>query len=125
LPIETKDVLQRILSVAEALQTSGLHPQHPPRLYATLLRRLVESRARELQQQHQQKTQVFSNSVTANGKVGQQVAPDSVGQGYPRPSWMPQNFSQSNMTLAPEVDLTVPSRQQSPGYNRIPLVFTA
>ena len=121
LPVETKDVLQRILSVGEALQASGLHPQHPPRLYATLLRRLVESRARELQQQHQQKTQVV-NTVNANGNgnVGQQTTTNAPAQSYPKPAWMPQDFSQSNMTLAPEVDLSVPSRQQSPGYNRIP-----
>lgn len=125
LPVETKDVLQRILSVADALQSSGLHPQHPPRLYATLLRRLVDSRARELQQQHQQKTQV-ANGVNMNGiaSAGQQVSADPMGQGYARPSWLPQDdsarYAQNSMTLAPEVDLTVPSRQQSPGYNRLP-----
>lgn len=125
LPIETKDVLQRILSVAEALQSSGLHPQHPPRLYATLLRRLVDSRARELQQQHQQKSQV-SNGINTNGIVsaGAPLTVDTMGQGYSRPAWLPQDnsagYPPSSMTLAPEVDLTMPSRQHSPGYNRLP-----
>lgn len=125
LPVETKDVLQRILSVADALQSSGLHPQHPPRLYATLLRRLVDSRARELQQQHQQKSQV-PNGINTNGSVPARppLTVDTVGQGYSRPTWLPQDnsagYAPSSMTLAPEVDLTVPSRQHSPGYNRLP-----
>ncbi|KAI5453006.1 hypothetical protein NCC49_006537 [Naganishia albida] len=124
LQVETKDVLQRILSVADALQASGSLPQHPPRLYATLLRRLVDSRARELQQQHQQKTQI-SEAATMNGTAptAVQLSLGTMSQGYQRPAWVPQEeperYTPNQMTLAPEVDLTVPSRQQSPGLNRL------
>lgn len=52
-----------------------------------------------------------------------QLSLGSMSQGYQRPAWVPQEeparYTPNQMTLAPEVDLTVPSRQQSPGLNRL------
>ncbi|KAJ9110306.1 hypothetical protein QFC19_001709 [Naganishia cerealis] len=127
LAIESRDVVQRILSVADALQASGLHPQHPPRLYASLLRRLVGSRAQELQQQ-QRKTYLMNAMQDNANNLTSISQPSSAGpakQMDQRSNWIPQgDFALSaprDITLAPAVDLTMPSRNQSPGYNKLPV----